>query len=392
MYNIASISDADLDDKKVLLRLDLNVPIKNAVIEDETRIIESLNTIKFLLEKKCKIIIVTHLGRPDGIFVDDLKVDIIALSLEKKLGVKVMKLDESIGEDVNNTINNSSESVFLLENIRFYEGEEKNDAEFSKQLASLADVFVNDAFAVSHRAHASTVGVCKHLPSYAGFLLEKEIKNMSKLFVNPEKPLTLITGGAKIDTKIGILEHFIDIADYFIIGGALANTFLAAQGYNIGSSLYESNKLDIANHFLNLASNKNKIVILPTDVVVSTDINTKSDIVLVNQIGEDQKILDIGPKTISTAIDLINKSKTIVWNGPLGLYEYPAFAMGTKLIGEGIARSSADSIVGGGDTIDAVNKFDIPLESFSHVSTGGGAMLEFLEGKELPGISSLIRK
>lgn len=392
MYNIASISDADLDGKKVLLRLDLNVPIKNAVIEDETRIVESLDTIRFLLEKKCKIIIVTHLGRPDGKFVEDLKVDIIAISLEKKLGVNVMKLDESIGENIINTINNSSESVFLLENIRFYEGEEKNDAEFAKQLASLADVFVNDAFAVSHRAHASTVGVCKYLKSYAGFLLEKEIKNMSKLFINPEKPLTLIAGGAKIDTKIGILEHFIDIADFFIIGGALANTFLAAQGYKIGSSLYEPNKLDIANNFLKLAADKKKTIILPTDVIVSTDINTGSDTVLINQIEDGQKILDIGPKTISEAIDVINKSKTIVWNGPLGLYEYPAFAMGTKLIGEGIAQSSADSIIGGGDTIDAINKFKIPLESFSHVSTGGGAMLEFLEGKELPGISSLMRK
>lgn len=390
--NISTLKDGNFNSKKVLLRLDLNVPLneKNEVI-DNTRITESLPTIKYLQDQNAKIIILSHLGRPDGKVVEALRLNQVAIELTKLLGKSVKKLNETIGEKVKNEINNmTDEEIILLENTRFYPEEEENEDNFSKELATYADAFVNDAFGTVHRAHASTVGLTKFLPSYAGLLLEKEINVLSSLIKDPKKPLTLITGGAKIDTKIGILDNFLDIADSFLMGGALANTFLAAQGINIAASKSENDKVVVARDFIE--KSKSKILIIPIDVKVINALNEAKNIDLGTQtLDPDMKILDIGEKTIQKFIEIISKSQTIIWNGPLGLFEMTGFEMGTKRIAEAVANANAVTVLGGGDTIDAVKRFGIDLNKFTHVSTGGGAMLEFLEGKELPGIQALLK-
>ena len=313
----------------------------------------------------------------------------MALELSKLLGKEVKKLDECLGENVKNVIAGMNDGdIILLENTRFYPGEEMNDDAFSKELASYADLFVNDAFGTVHRAHASTVGLTKFLPSYAGLLLEKEINVLSGLMENPKKPLMLIAGGAKIDTKIGILEHFLNIADYFLIGGALANTFLSAQGHEIGASKSEAEKVSVAKTFIDQA--KGKVLVLPIDVKVQTAQSEIKNIDLSNEkVASDMKILDIGDKTIEKFLELITKSETIIWNGPLGLYEMSGHENGTKKIAEALANCGKVTVLGGGDTVDAVKRFGFPTEKFTHISTGGGAMLEFLEGKVLPGIQAL---
>lgn len=388
--NIHTLKDADFRSKKVLLRLDLNVPLneKNE-IEDNTRIVESLPTIKFLLSQKAKLIILSHLGRPDGKVVENLRLNPVALELSKLLWKEVKKLDECLGENVRNVIVGMNDGdIILLENTRFYPGEEMNDDAFSKEMASYADLFVNDAFGTVHRAHASTVGLTKFLPSYAGLLLEKEINVLSGLMENPKKPLMLIAGGAKIDTKIGILEHFLNIADYFLIGGALANTFLSAQGYEIGASKSESEKVSVAKEFIDQA--KEKVLVLPLDVKVQTAQSEIKNIDLFNEkVASDMKILDIGDKTVEKFLELIAKSETIIWNGPLGLYEMSGYENGTKKIAEALSNCGKVTVLGGGDTVDAVKRFGFSTEKFTHISTGGGAMLEFLEGKVLPGIQAL---
>lgn len=385
---ISSLKDGDFKSKKVLLRLDLNVPLnEQKEIEDNTRILETLDTIKFLLSQNAKVIILSHLGRPDGKVVEDLRLNPVVSELSKLLGKEVKKLDECIGESVKSYIQNMKDGdVVLLENTRFYPGEEANDDAFSKELASYADVFVNDAFGTVHRAHASTVGLTKFLPSYAGLLLEKEIRVLSGLMENPKKPLALIAGGAKIDTKIGILEHFLGIADYFMIGGALANTFLSAQGHEIGASKSENDKVPVAKSFIEKAQN----LILPIDVKVQTAQGEVKNIDLsTEKIASDMKILDIGDKSVEKFIEVISKSETIIWNGPLGLYEMRGYENGTKKIAEALANSGKVTVLGGGDTVDSVKRFNFPIENFTHISTGGGAMLEFLEGKVLPGIQAL---
>ncbi len=393
---IPTLSEADLNGKKVLLRSDLNVPLsEEGKIEDNTRIVESLPTIKYILSRGGKVIILTHLGRPDGKFVEDLKVDVIGQELEKLLNVKVIKLNACIGEYVEKNMSEMSESnVYLLENTRFYPEEEKNDEEFSKKLASYADIFVNDAFGTVHRAHASTVGVAKFLPSYAGLLLQKEIEVLSLLLENPKKPVCLITGGAKIDTKIGLLNNFMHLADYFLIGGALANTFLAASGKNIGTSLFEENKLEIAKKFILDSEKAGKKVLLPVDVVVAETVSkdAKAENVSSDSVKNEMKILDLGKETIKNFEKILEESATVIWNGPMGLYEFPQFEAGSRAIAEKLSKVQVTSIIGGGDTIDAINKFKVPLTKFTHISTGGGAMLEFLEGKTLPGIQALISK
>lgn len=387
---ISTLKDGDFRSKKVLLRLDLNVPLNEQMeIEDNTRIVESLATVKFLLSQNAKIIILSHLGRPDGKVVENLRLNPLVPELSKLLSKEVKKLDECIGENVEKYIAMMSDGgIVLLENTRFYPGEEANDDTFSNELASYADVFVNDAFGTVHRAHASTVGLTKFLPSYAGLLLEKEISVLSGLMENPKKPLALIAGGAKIDTKIGILEHFLNIADYFMIGGALANTFLAAQGYEIGASKSENDKVLVAKKFID--ESKNKVLALPTDVKVQTAGGELKNIDLGNEkVASDMRILDIGDKTTEKFIELIAKSETIIWNGPLGLYEMRAYENGTKKVAESLANSGKVTVLGGGDTVDAVKRFGFSTEKFTHISTGGGAMLEFLEGKVLPGIQAL---
>ena len=386
------LKSADLTGKRVLVRADLNLPIKDGVIEDDTRLRAVLPTLKYLLENDAKVVLMTHLGRPKGKVLEELRVDVLAEALSGLLGRKVKKVDDCVGDEIETAVNGMEEGdVLMLENTRFHAEEEANDAEFSARLASLGDLFVSDGFGVVHRAHASTVGVAELLPSYAGFLVEKEVEILSGILNSPKKPVCLVMGGAKIDTKIGILEKFIGKADYFLIGGALANTFLAAEGFEVGASLYEAEKMNIAREFLMKAEAKEEYVYLPVDVLVADEISAdaKSLDVKTNAVTPNMKILDIGELTTATFVNSIAEAGTIIWNGPMGLYEYPQFAKGTEAVAKAIAESEAISVVGGGDSIDAINNFGIDHKKFTHISTGGGAMLEFLEGKELPGLKVL---
>ncbi len=390
---LRTLHDADLDGKRVLVRADLNVPIKDGVIQDDTRIQACLPTLNYLLERGCSVIVMTHFGRPKGQVMPEMRVDGIGVALSEALGREVKKLDDCVGSEVEVAVAAmKAGDVILLENTRFHAEEKENGEEFSKALAGLAEVYVNDAFGTIHRAHASTVGVAKILPAYAGLLVEREVEVLSSVLTEPKKPVCLVMGGAKIDTKIGILQKFLNRADYFLIGGALANTFLAAEGYEVGNSLYQEDKLDVARDFLLSAESKREYVYLPSDAVVSDKVSADSEALdmKLEGVGEEMMILDIGVLTAETFAKCIREAGTILWNGPMGLYEFPGFANGTKVVAEAIAESEATSIVGGGDSIDAINKLGIPSEKFTHISTGGGAMLEFLEGKTLPGVEVLL--
>lgn len=387
---IKSIRTADTRNKRVLVRVDFNVPVENGKVADDTRIIATLPTIRHLIEDNAKVILVTHLGRPEGKPIDDLKVDPIATLLGEILDKKVLKADDCVGKQVKRTIEKMKPGdVLLLENIRFHKEEEKNDTRFAKELASLADTFIVDSFGTSHRKHASTWGVAQYLPAYAGFLMEKEILTLSELMKNTPKPLTLIVGGAKIDTKIGVLKNFLNKADYFLIGGGLANTFLAAQGYNMGNSLYEKEKIDTAREIMLQAEVFRDRFILPEDVIVADNVESgaaKLDIP-VTDIEGNMTVLDLGVKSREKFGEIIAASGTIIWNGPVGLYEKKPFDEGTLAIANAVSQArQAKTIIGGGDTIDALKNFGIDLNKFTHVSTGGGAMLEFLEGTPLPGV------
>lgn len=380
--------------RRVLLRVDFNVPIDKRGITDDTRIRETLPTIKFLLRKGAKVIVMTHLGRPEGHVVDSLKLDLVAGRVQKLLGKKVVKLHNCVGRSVETAVKKMEPGdIVLLENIRFHPEEEACEPKFTKALAALGDIFVNDAFAACHRKHASTAGVAKYLPAYAGFLIEREIKHLSPLLKNPKKPITLIVGGAKVDTKIGLLKNFVRQTENILIGGALANTFLAAEGFDVGKSLYEKDKLEAAREILMLFERRGVHVELPTDVVVAdfaTEYAKTVDIPLEDVEG-NMKILDIGSATLLRFVEIIKKSKTVIWNGPLGLYEFTPFVSGTRGAAETLAKlkGKVTSYLGGGDTLDALKRLGIPTKKFTFVSTGGGAMLEFLEGKKLPGIEVL---
>ncbi len=385
----------NIEGKKVLLRVDFNVPLKkNGEIQDDSRIQAALPTIKFLQKNEAKIILITHLGRPGGEYKQELKLDKIAKHLHKTTGIKVIKTDTILGIEVCEAIKKMKEGeIVMLENIRFRPEEKVCDGKFTEELANLGDIFVNDAFGTAHRKHTSTWGLAKHLPSYAGRLMEKEIKSLSPLLekeVSP--PLTMIFGGAKIDTKIGVIQNFIKKANYFLIGGGLANTFLHAEGKDIGESLCETDKTDIAKNIMTSA--KPGMLQLPNDVVVAKEIseNTDAKTVSTEQVSGNMKILDIGPKTAEKYAKIIDKSGTVIWNGPLGLYELKPFQNGSKTIAESIAKSDCTSIVGGGDTADCIKRFDLKKDNFTHISTGGGACIEFLSGKELPGIEILRKK
>lgn len=386
----------NLKGKRVLLRVDFNVPISKKGINDDTRIRESLPTIKFLIRKGARLIVMTHLGRPEGHVVDSLKLDHVAARLQKLLKKKIHKLHGIIGNAVTSHVKKMKDGdIVLLENIRFRPEEETCEPKFTKALSSLGDIFVNDAFAACHRRHASTAGISKYLPSYAGFLVEREVKFLSPLLKKTAQPLTLIVGGAKVDTKIGLLKNFFGSAKHVLVGGALANTFLKAQGYDIGKSLYEKNKVSVARELLMLAEKKGVNMILPKDVVVADFVAeyAKSINLPLEDVEGNMKILDIGPATRKKFIDILNASKTIIWNGPLGLYEFTPFASGTKQMAKalGARKGKAKTFIGGGDTLDALLRCGVPLKKFTFVSTGGGAMLEFLEGKILPGIAPLMR-
>lgn len=394
--NIRKFQNANLKGKRVLLRVDFNVPMKNGKVSEDTRIVQTLPTIKYLLKQNSKLIICSHLGRPEGKVVDSMRMKAAAVHMGKLLKKPVQIMKECTGPKVEKAAAALKPGqILFLENLRFHIGEEKNDPAFAKKLAGLAEVFVSDSFATAHRAHASTAGVCKYLPSYAGFLMQHEVEELTALTQKPSKPLTIIIGGAKIDTKIGIMENFLGKANNFLVGGGLANTFLAAEGFNVGKSLYEANKLEVAQDTLLAAEQLHVNFILPEDVIVADEIKDDAqtlDIPAEDVIGE-MKILDIGTKTIKKFADVIKQSKTVIWNGPLGLSEMKPFSRGTAVIAQTLVWSKGvKSILGGGDTIEAVKRLGFKEEHFTFVSTGGGAMLEFLEGKKLPGVEVLVGK
>lgn len=394
--NIRTLKKAPVANKRVLIRVDFNVPVENGKILDDSRIVATLPTIKYLLTKKAKIVIMSHLGRPEGKKVKDLTMDSVAKHLSKLLKKPVLKMDECVGPKVVKAVSQmKSGDIVFLENTRFYKEEEKCDAQFSKKLAALADIYVVDSFGTAHRAHASTYGVAKYLPAYAGLLMEKEVKTLTELMKKTVHPLTIIIGGAKIDTKIGLITNFLPTADYFLIGGGLANTFLAAEGYDIGESLYEKEKVPVAQEIMLAAEVLQDKFIIPTDAIVADEISdtAKTIDLPVEDVMGDMKILDVGTKTLEKFVDAIKKSKTVVWNGPVGLFEKKPFGMGTKIIAQTLAKAKkCKTIIGGGDTVDALKHFGISEKSFTHVSTGGGAMLEFLEGNKLPGVEIIFEK
>jgi phosphoglycerate kinase len=371
------LKDINIQNKRVLLRVDFNVPLdKDKKVKDTTRIEEALPTIKYLLEHEAKqIILIAHFGRPKGKVNEDMRLEPVAVKLQEMLGQAV-----SYSKDL--TVPDGR--VVLLENIRFYPGEEKNDPEFAKQLVQLADVYVNDAFGTAHRAHASTEGVAHLLPHAAGLLMQKEVENLTKVLTNPEHPVVAIIGGAKISTKIQLIKNLLPKVDSLLLAGALANTVLLAQNHKVGKSLVEA---DLTSTVKDLLDNKLR---LPVDVITSLKAEAGSEL-HTRAVGEemgDEMILDIGPDTIGMYNELISKAKTVIWNGPLGLFEVPDFAKGTLEIAKAVADSSTYSVIGGGETVEAVKGMGL-ADKISFISTGGGAMLEFLEGKELPGITAL---
>lgn len=386
-----TLKDIDLKDKVVLVRADFNVPLDAGLkIADDIRIQATLPTLKYILEKGAKkLVLMSHLGRPDGKAVAKYSLKPVAVRLRELLGQDVLFLNDCIGDNIKRDIDNSKERVVLLENLRYHAQEEANDADFAKQLASLADIFVNDAFGTAHRAHASTEGVTHFLKSAAGFLLEKEIKYLGGAVSNPQKPFMVILGGAKVSDKIGVIQNLLPKCDAIIVGGGMAYTFLKAQGKQIGNSKLEKDKLDLAKSILEQAKKLNKEILLPVDNVVvdNIDPNAKTEIVGDN-IPDGKIAVDIGPKTVKLFEERLKSAKTIVWNGPLGIFEMDAFSQGTLEVAKFIASLDITSIIGGGDTAAAIAKFKLE-DKMSHISTGGGASLEFLEGKTLPGIAAL---
>ncbi len=388
----ATIKDIDLDGKKVLMRVDFNVPQDEmGNITDDTRIRAALPSINYILGRKTVLVLASHLGRPKGKVVDSLRMDPIAKRLQELLKREVKKLNDCIGEEVEKAVGAAKEGdVLLLENVRFHPEEEQNDPGFAKRLSSIADIFVNDAFGTSHRAHASTEGVTKFMPAVAGFLVQKELEYFEKALRNPERPFVAILGGAKISGKIEVIENLLDKVESLLIGGGMAYTFLKASGAEVGDSLVEGDKLELAKNLLGKAREKGVDFILPIDHAIgdefsdSAQMNTTSDV----EIPEGWRGMDIGPKTVEKFIQVLKSTKTVVWNGPLGVCEFERFSAGTKSIAEFLASSGATTIIGGGDTAAAVNQFGLSSR-FSHVSTGGGASLEFLEGKQLPGVIAL---
>ncbi|MCT2344883.1 phosphoglycerate kinase [Niallia taxi] len=390
--NKKTIRDIDLKGKKVFVRVDFNVPMKDQQITDETRIQAALPTINELVEKGAIVILASHLGRPNGEVVEELRLTPVAARLSELLGKNVVKTDESYGEAVKAEISKLSEGdVLLLENVRFNAGEEKNDSELAKAYAELADVFVNDAFGAAHRAHASTEGIAHHIPAVSGLLMEKELDVLGKALSNPDRPFTAIVGGAKVKDKIGVIENLLDKVDNLIIGGGLAYTFVKALGHEIGLSLLEKDKIELAKSYMDKAKEKGVKFYMPVDVTIaddfSNDANTQT--VSIEEIPADWEALDIGPKTREIYADVIKNSKLVIWNGPMGVFELDTFAKGTKAVATALAESQDTySVIGGGDSAAAVEKFDL-ASKMSHISTGGGASLEFMEGKELPGVVAL---
>lgn len=389
-----TVKDLDLKNKTVLMRADFNVPLDaNSNITDDTRIRETLPTILYVLTSGAKkLVLMSHLGRPDGKRVDKYSLKPVAKKLAELLGERINFLNDCVGPDIKAAVDSSQDRVILLENLRYHVEEEGNDENFAKQLASLGELFVNDAFGTAHRAHASTAGVDKFLKSAAGFLLEKEIKYLGDAVANPQRPFMVILGGAKVSDKIGVIENLLPKCEAIIIGGGMAYTFLKAQGKTIGNSKLEKDKLDLAKTILDKATALKKDIVLPIDHVVVEIIDPQAKFEIVGEdIPEGKIAVDIGPKTIALFDAKLKSAKTIVWNGPLGIFEMDAFSKGTAEVGKFVSELKAVTIIGGGDTAAAIAKFDLQ-KKMTHISTGGGASLEFLEGKTLPGIAALTDK
>ncbi|MGR9633157.1 phosphoglycerate kinase [Bacillus cereus] len=384
--------DVDLKGKRVFCRVDFNVPMKEGKITDETRIRAALPTIQYLVEQGAKVILASHLGRPKGQVVEELRLTPVAARLGELLGKDVKKADEAFGPVAQEMVAAMNEGdVLVLENVRFYAGEEKNDAELAKEFAALADIFVNDAFGAAHRAHASTAGIADYLPAVSGLLMEKELDVLGKALSNPDRPFTAIIGGAKVKDKIGVIRHLLDKVDNLIIGGGLAYTFVKALGHEIGLSLCEDDKIELAKEFMQLAKEKGVNFYMPVDVVITEEFSetATTKIVGIDSIPSNWEGVDIGPKTREIYADVIKNSKLVVWNGPMGVFEMTPFSQGTKAVGQALADAEGTySVIGGGDSAAAVEKFGM-ADKMSHISTGGGASLEFMEGKELPGVVCL---
>lgn len=387
-----TVRDIDFKNKRALVRVDFNVPMKDGKITDDFRIKSSLKTIEYLLEKGAKVVLMSHLGRPKGQYNKEFSLKAVANRLEELLGRKVVffDLETPTSDETVAASKDFDGSILLLQNTRFNAGEEKNDAEFAKELAKHGDVFVNDAFGTAHRAHSSNVGVSQLMPAVAGFLVEDEIKYIKENLDNPKHPFVAILGGAKVSDKIGVIENLIKKVDKIIIGGAMANTFLKAKGYCMGKSLVEDDKIELAKELLENANKNNVEILLPVDLVLTNDLDN-SDVIKMVDLDADKADLmavDIGDKTIQLFKDAIKEAKLVIWNGPMGVFENKNFSKGTFEIAKAVAESDAISIIGGGDSSLAV-KLSGYEDKVTHVSTGGGASLEMMEGKELPGISAL---
>ena len=394
--NKKTIKDIDLKGKKVFVRCDFNVPLdENGNITDNRRIVGALDTIKYLLDQNCKIILCSHLGRPKGEVKPEFSLAPVAKELSKLLDKEVKLAKDVIGENAKElTSNMKNGDIVLLENVRFDPREEKNDPEFSKELASMAEVFVNDAFGTAHRAHSSTAGIAEYLPAVSGFLIEKELKFLGSALENPERPFVAILGGKKVSDKIGVINSLLEKVDTLMIGGAMAYTFFKAQGYNVGNSICELDKLDLAKELMEKAEKKGVKLMLPIDTKLGKefDPNTETKTVSWTEIPDGWEGFDIGEKTIELYKNELKNAKTVIWNGPVGLFEFDTFAIGTNEIAKTLSEmTDCTTIIGGGDSAAAVEKAGL-AEKFTHISTGGGASLEFLEGKKLPGIECLMNK
>jgi len=386
--NKRSVRDLDLRDKRVLVRVDFNVPVKGGEVTDDTRIRRALPTVRYLLSEGAHPLLISHLGRPKGEPDPKYAMDPVATRLEELLGEPVLKLDAAVGPEVVEALDDwDGKGVVLLENSRFYPGETKNDPGFADKLAALADLYVDDAFGAAHRAHATTVGVAERLPAAAGLLLEEEIDYLDTVLENPERPFVAILGGAKVSDKLGVIESLLGTADSLLVGGAMCFTFFEALGYEIGDSLVENDYLEEARRLMGEADER---LILPVDVVVADAMEegVESETVPVDGISSGKMGLDIGHDTVARFEEYISGARTIFWNGPMGVFELDDFARGTEGVARAVAESSATSVVGGGDSVAAVNKLGLEGE-MSHISTGGGASLEYVEGKELPGVAVL---
>ncbi len=391
--NKKTVKDIDLKGKKVFVRCDFNVPMdENQNITDNTRIVSALPTIKYLLEQNCKLILASHLGRPKGEVKPEFSLKPVAKELSRLLGKEVIMAKDVIGEDAMTKSANLKEGeILLLENVRFHREETDNDPEFAKKLASMAEVYVNDAFGSAHRAHASTTGIASYLPAVAGFLIEKELKFLGNAVNNPERPFVAILGGAKVSDKIGVIDSLLEKVDTLMIGGGMAYTFFKAQGYEVGNSICEMDKLDLAKNAMEKAKQKGVKLMLPVDTKIGKEYkpDTESKVVKYTEIPADWEGFDIGPETIKMFSEELKTAKTVIWNGPLGLFEFEQFAVGTNSIAKVLSEIDATTIIGGGDSAAAVKKAGLE-DKMTHISTGGGASLEFLEGKKLPGIECLM--